>query len=207
MEILSLEQQRLLQAELSNGETLLWTGKPNPRVVFHASDWGTIPLAILLAAFSIFWEAGVSGYGPIGSKSGSASPFMMVWGVPFILLGQYMVWGRFLYAAWKKRRIVYALSNERVFVLVVRPGAKVISTWLRSVAGVEKDVRSDGIGTLKFGETPPLWGARGTKTAAADGLYLNSATAVFVDIDNAADVAEQVAQALKRFHTTTQVTR
>jgi hypothetical protein len=30
MENLTLEEQRLLQAELSSGESVLWTGKPKP---------------------------------------------------------------------------------------------------------------------------------------------------------------------------------
>jgi hypothetical protein len=201
MQSLSLEEQRVLQAELSTGESLLWTGKPNPRVIFHASDWVTIPTGIFVAGFSIFWEAGVGGSGP-WRGGGDPSSFMMLWGIPFIIVGQYMLWVRFLYAAWKKTRITYALTNERILVIVAPPQAKVISIYLRSVPGITKDVRADGIGTLKFGDTPPVWGARGTKMLAADGLYLNSATPVFVDIDNASDVADQVTQALKRFHTT-----
>jgi hypothetical protein len=195
MENLTLEEQRLLQAELSGGESVLWTGKPNPRVVFHPSDWAVIPFSLMWGGFAIFWELGVLGMGPFGNK-GSSWNFGVPWGIPFVIMGQYFIWGRFLYVAWKKARIVYALTNERILLVVRPPQSRVLSLYLRSIPGVEKEIRSDGIGTLKFGETPPVWGGRGTKTASE--LYLNSPTPVFVDIDNAVGVADLVTRELRR---------
>ena len=99
----------------------------------------------------------------------------------------------------KKKRILYAVTNERLLLLVQPPQGKVQSLYLSSVPGIEREIRSDGIGTLKFGNTnyaPSNWGSRGTKTASE--LYLNSPTPVFVDIDNAADVADQVRRELRR---------
>jgi hypothetical protein len=194
MENLTLEEQRLLQDELSNGESLLWMGKPNTRVIFHATDWYMVPFSLLWGGFAIFWEAGVSGLGPFSGK-GSWS-FGMLWGIPFVLIGQYMIWGRFFYAAWKKKRILYALTSERLFTLVRPPQQKIVSIYLRSVPGIDKQIRRDGIGTLKFGETPPMW-ATGRNNKTADALYLNSSTPVFVDIDDAANVATRVSQQLR----------
>jgi hypothetical protein len=197
MESLTLDEQRLLNDELAPGETLLWTGKPNPRVIFHASDWYVIPFSLLWGGFAIFWEAGVSGIGPWAGK-GSPWSFGMLWGIPFVVMGQYMIWGRFLYTAWKKGRVLYALATQRVVVLVRPPQAKVISRYLENVPGIEKEVRSDGIGTLKFGETAPLYGGGRGKNASMEGLYLNSSTPVFVDIDHAKDAAELISRELRR---------
>ena len=202
MDNLTLEEQRLLQGELSSGEALLWAGKPNGRVIFHRSDLTMVPFSLLWGGFFIFWEAGVSGHGFMAGKHQDPSFFMMLWGVPFVIIGQYLIWGRFLYAAWKKTRILYALTNERLFVFVRPPQQKIISLYLRSVPGIEKELRADGIGTLKFGDTPPISAGRGKKTAAADGLYLNSSTPVFVDIDHAADVADQINRELRRISQT-----
>jgi hypothetical protein len=195
MENFTLEEQRVLQAELSQGEAVIWTGKPNRRVVFHSSDWYMIPFSLLWGGFAIFWEAGVSGLGPWSSK-GSPWSFGMLWGIPFVLIGQYMIWGRFLYIAWKKQRILYAVTSERLLVIVRPPQQKVISRYLQNVPGIEKEIRSDGIGTLKFGETPPMWSS-GRNSKTADALYLNSSTPVFVDIDNAQDAANLVARQLR----------
>jgi len=197
MENLTLEEQRLLQDELSSGESLLWTGKPNPRVIFHASDSYMIPFSLMWGGFAIFWEAGVSGIGPWAGK-GSPWSFGMLWGVPFVLIGQYMIWGRFFYTAWKKKRVLYALTTERLIVLVRPPQAKVISRYLENVPGIEKEIRSDGLGTLKFGETPPIYGGGRGKNASMEGLYLNSSTPVFVDIDNARDVADMIQREIRR---------
>lgn len=195
MENFTLEEQRELQAELSGSESILWTGKPNPHVIFHPSDLFMIPFSLLWGGFAILWEAGACGVGPFGNK-GTWS-FGVLWGIPFVLIGQYVIWGRFFYVAWKKTRILYAVTTERLILIVRPPQGKVMSLYLRSVPGVEKEIRSDGIGTLKFGETPPLWGNRRTKTANNE-LYLNSPTPVFVDIDNASDVAEIVTRELRR---------
>lgn len=37
--------------------------------------------------------------------------------VSFVLVGQYYIWGRFIYALWKKRRTYYAVTNRRVLVV------------------------------------------------------------------------------------------
>ncbi len=199
MENLSLEDQRLLQTELSAGESLIWTGKPNPRVIFHSSDWFVVPFSLLWGGFAILWEAGVSGAGPWGGKS--RWDFGMLWGIPFVVIGQYMIWGRFFYNAWRKRRIVYALTNERVITIVTPPQARVISAYLRSLPGIEKEFRSDGIGTLKFGETLPFFSGRGSKTGRSE-LFLDNAIPVFVDIDDAAAVADLATRELRRIQNT-----
>jgi hypothetical protein len=195
MQTLNLEEQRLLQGELSGGEAILWTGKPSPRVIFDRSDLAVIPFSLLWAGFAIFWEMGVSGHGFAPDKNPSI--FMQLWGVPFVIIGQYFVWGRFFFTAWKKSSILYALTNQRLFVLVRPPNAKTISLYLRGVDRIQKEIRPDGIGTLKFGETPPIFGSRGQKTADMSGLYLNNEIPVFVDIDDAAAVADQVDKAMK----------
>jgi hypothetical protein len=99
------------------GESLLWTGQPCQTVIFHPSDWYAIPFSFMWGGFAIFWEYMVTGgFGLHGAPS-----FFAVWGIPFILIGQYMIWGRFLYTAWRKSVTFYGLTNQRVLVLNTRP--------------------------------------------------------------------------------------
>jgi hypothetical protein len=79
---------------------------PNRGVIFHSDDWYVVPFSLLWGGFAIFWEAGVTGYGGNSPRGGGAPLFMQLWGIPFVVLGQYMIWGRFLYDAWLKRRIL-----------------------------------------------------------------------------------------------------
>jgi hypothetical protein len=84
-----------MRCELLSGENLHWASMPDPRVIFHSDDWAIVPFSLLWAGFSIFWQAGVLGYWGNGPRNGTISWFMVVWGIPLIVIGQYMVWGRF----------------------------------------------------------------------------------------------------------------
>jgi hypothetical protein len=98
----TINQDSLLaiQPELTSGESLLWAGQPNSGVIFHKEDLFLIPFSLLWGGFAIFWEGAVAGYwGSSGTRSGHAWVFGMIWGIPFVLIGQYMIWGRFLYSA------------------------------------------------------------------------------------------------------------
>jgi hypothetical protein len=187
MQNLTPDEQQRLQSELSSNEDVLWTGKPNPRVIFHRSDWAGIPFSLLWGGFAIFWEAGVTGH--FGFDHGKTAPFFfMLWGIPFVIGGQYLIWGRFFYAAWRKKRVIYAITNLRVIVLSLPPKPKTITAYIDTLPVIDKEMRSDGIGILKFGHvSKPITAGRGRgNNYDIDGLFLNSGVPVFVDIDNAA---------------------
>ena len=197
MESLSIEEQHRLQKELLSGEHVLWAGKPNRRIVFHRSDLGMIPFSLFWAGFSIFWELGVSGHGFAPDRKSVSLHGRL--GNPVHFYRSVSGLGTVPLRHVEKTRILYALTNERLLVIVGPPQAKFISGYLRAVPGIEKEMRSDGIGTLKFGDIPPLWAAgRRRETAAVDGLYLNSGTPVFVDIDAADDVANRISTQIRR---------
>src|SRR5262249_44893360 len=107
----------VIQPEITSDEKILWAGQPNTRVIFHKEDLYLIPFSLFWGGFAIFWEAGVAGYWGSGTRSGNPWAFGMVWGIPFVIIGQYLIWGRFFYAAWKKKRTHYAVTNRRVIVV------------------------------------------------------------------------------------------
>ena len=136
-----------IQPELLSGETISWSGQPNPRVIFHKEDAFLIPFSLLWGGFAIFWEAGVTGFWGTGAHQ--APSFFMLWGVPFVLIGQYLIWGRFFYDAWLKRRTHYAVTNRRVIVLQ-QGRRKLVSAYLDSLPVVAKEGPDSGPGTLQF---------------------------------------------------------
>ena len=105
-----------IQPDLTSGENILWAGQPKAGVIFHRQDLFLIPFSLFWGGFTIFWEFLASGFG--GSKSGASAPSLfLIWGVPLVVIGQYLIWGPFLYVAWLKKRTNYAVTNKRVIVV------------------------------------------------------------------------------------------
>jgi hypothetical protein len=172
-----------IQPELTSGESILWAGQPNTRVSFHKEDLFLIPFSLMWGGFAIFWEGAVAGYwGSSGTRSGQPWVFGMIWGIPFVLIGQYMIWGRFLYSAWKKKRTHYAVTSRRV--LVVQNGWKrqMTSAYIDTLPTLIKESNSSGIGTLRFAQQESMWsGRRGW--GAWDGMVVGNVP-TFCDIED-----------------------
>jgi hypothetical protein len=101
-----------IQPELTSGESVVWVGQPSGAVFFHKENGVLIPFSLLWGGFAIFWEFGAAGFWGSNSHPGTPWLFGMLWGIPFVLIGQYLIWGRFFSVAWKKRH--YAVTNRRV---------------------------------------------------------------------------------------------
>lgn len=109
--------------------------------------------------FTIFWELIASGFW--GSKGGAGAPsFFLIWGIPFVLVGQYLIWGRFLYVAWLKKRTNYAVTNRRVVVVQDGWSRRVASSYLDTLPTIVKEDASTGTGVLRFAPVPPSWSTR-----------------------------------------------
>jgi hypothetical protein len=176
----------MFSTELAPGETIEWSGQPNPAVVVHKEDWGAIPFSLLWGGFAIFWLLGASGI--LGWADRPDRPFQwfgVIWGTPFVLFGQYFIWGRFLYARWIKQRTYYAMTSRRALIVQKRRGKRTASSaFFATTPVIEKSVRSDGIGSISFGG--PVqggwhWGKNSPPRCPTFG-----------DIDNA-DVVYQIA--------------
>ena len=134
--------------DLAKGERLLWSGVPRQGMLFRASDAFMIPFSLLWAGFAVFWELSVIRDG--------APAFFALWGVPFVLVGAYIVAGRFVVDARRRRNTAYGLTNERIIISsgAFRPSLK--SLALRTLSDLTLDQRADGSGTITFGPASPL---------------------------------------------------
>ena len=91
------------------------------------------PFSILWGGFAIFWEAGVLGYWGDSARKHTAPSFFAIWGIPFVIAGQYFIWGRFLTEAWLKRKTYYGVTNRRVLIVQEGWKRKIRSCYLESI--------------------------------------------------------------------------
>jgi hypothetical protein len=167
----------VVQDELLPSETVLWSGQPSSSVIFHRQDGYLIPFSLMWGGFAIFWESMASAIA--APRHGHAAPgFFLLWGIPFVVIGQYLIWGRFLYDAWLKKRTYYAVTNKRVIALQNGFSHRTVSSNLDSLTVVVEEGGSNGTGTLRFG-AQPNWNTRGW---GMWNLMTLTDTPTFVDI-------------------------
>jgi hypothetical protein len=142
------QPQLELQQYMAPGESLLWSGQPEAGLKLRPSDAYVIPFSLMWAGFAIFWEAGV--------LNTEAPFFFRLWGIPFVLVGLYMVFGRFFAEAWLRARTVYGVTNQRV---LIRSGLSrsLTSLPLRTLPAVTVTERPSGSGTITFGATSSVF--------------------------------------------------
>lgn len=160
------------------GESICWAGMPNSQVIFHSDDWVAIPFSLIWTSFFVFCEG--SALGKWG-KNKQADIFLSLWGIPFLVLGNYMVWGRFLSDAWLKRRTFYAVTNRRVLIVQNAWRRETSTTFLEHIPSIEQEgtVR----GTLWLGPKYPVLAGRGSPKRDMSRFSIGDVP-VFADIDD-----------------------
>jgi hypothetical protein len=175
------EAALVVQPELTSSERILWAGRPVLGTILHREDLFLIPFSLIWGGFAIFWEAGVAGFWGHGRSSGP-SIFGMIWGIPFVLVGQYAIWGRFLVVQWKKRRTHYAVTNQRVIVVQTGPSRKTAAAYIDRLPMLIKESGNGASGTLRFGESEPAWSTR--RGWSMWDIMAIGAVPVFVDVED-----------------------
>ena len=137
-----------IERELSSGERLLWSGQPQRGIRLRSSDAFLIPFSLLWCGFAIFWEASVITKG--------APFFFRLWGVPFVLVGLYLVFGRFIVDARTRERTFYGVTSERIIIVSGLFSRQTKSLQLRTLSDISLAERADGSGTITFGPQHPM---------------------------------------------------
>ncbi len=134
-----------IDRELAAGERVLWSGQPRQGIALRGSDALMIPFSLMWGGFAFFWEWSV--------LHSDAPPFFALWGIPFVAIGIYIIFGRFFVEAWQRSRTHYAVTNERVLIVEGLFRNTVRSVSLRTLADMSLTERSDGEGSISFGQS------------------------------------------------------
>lgn len=130
-----------LKNDLLTNEQILWVGKPRTGILFRSSDVFFIPFSLIWTGFILFWERGVIAIG---------NPFLILWGIPMLVMGFYITIGRFIADAIRRKNTVLAITPERI---LVKTGVFKITTTafiIKNLQTIRLQQGAKGTGTITF---------------------------------------------------------
>jgi len=141
--------EEAITENLERGEALLWSGQPQKGLRLRSQDLFLIPFSLMWGGFAIFWEFSVITHP--GKCDGSTGLFMTLWGIPFVCIGLYFIFGRFFADAYNRSRTFYGVTNERIIILSGIFSRQVKSLQLRTLSDISLNQGSGDVGTITFG--------------------------------------------------------
>lgn len=92
------------------------------------------------SGFAFFWEASVILMG--------APLIFKLWGIPFVVMGLYILIGRFFARAWQLSETFYVVTTHRI-LFYSRNGMSFIT--YSKIPSLEKYIQKNGMGTIYLG--------------------------------------------------------
>jgi len=139
----NFELEEELRSNLSAGEKLIWAGKPKKGIVFRSSDIYLIPFSLFWGGFALFWETSVFVTG--------APFFFRLWGIPFVLVGLYMMIGRFFVDAKQRANTTYGITADRIIIKSGIFTKEIKSLNIKNLTDITLVQKADNSGTINLG--------------------------------------------------------
>jgi hypothetical protein len=143
---MDFEGEQKIRNELRPKEQLLWCGQPYAGILFR---WFDVPISI----FGLIWTGGVVTGMVEGFQKGP--PIALLFFIPFILVGAFFLFGRFLFDAWLRSKTYYAISDQRAFILAGVFSQTVRSFHLDTLSEITVTERRNGYGRIILGAVSP----------------------------------------------------
>lgn len=140
------ELSQELQPYLNQSERLLWAGKPKAGILFRTSDLFVVPFSLLWCGFAVFWVF-------MAQKAGG---IFALFGVPFVVIGLYFVFGRFLVDARQRAGTVYGLTEDRILIRSGLFSKSLQSVNIKALTDFQYTEKKDGSGTITLGPKNPM---------------------------------------------------
>ncbi|PIV76163.1 MAG: hypothetical protein COW55_02820 [Rhodobacteraceae bacterium CG17_big_fil_post_rev_8_21_14_2_50_65_11] len=113
---------------LEPGERILWQGQPRRNI-----DWSGLVnpmtlMGVFFTGFSLFWIAMAFAM-TVGTDAPFPFNFFPLFGLPFLLIGLWMLGGRLVVDAWLRGRTWYTLTSQTAFIARNAFGKKTLESW------------------------------------------------------------------------------
>ena len=139
MENMEDSYNQAVRNALQPGEYVLWEGSPRKGIRLQKSDAVLIPFSLFWCGFAGFWEYTViAGGGPL---------IMALFGIPFILVGLYLLFGRFVSRARSLSSTHYVVTDQRLLFLYRKNTQFLL---YQNIETLEKEQTKDDRGTIYF---------------------------------------------------------
>ena len=142
---MTYEVEQKLRPELTREERLLWSGAPQPGLRWRSSDWFAVPF-VLLWCYMMMYGSTRHGIQPEQSPL-----YLRPEGIPFVLIGLYMLVGRFFVDWYQRTRTVYGLTDQRVIIISGVFNRQVKSLTLANLSDISLTESGNGTGIITFG--------------------------------------------------------
>lgn len=129
--------------QIQGDERLLWADKPATGIKFRSTDIFIFIFSVLWLSFSLFWTY----------MAMDASIFFAMFGIPFILVGIHLLFGRFIFDALSRKNTVYGLTNKRIIQKSGLFKVHYKSVFLDSLPSLSYTEKPNGSGDINFGHT------------------------------------------------------
>jgi len=179
------ETESQIEHELGDGERLLWSGKPRQGIVFRSFDVFVIPFSLMWSGFVVF--------AVVNALSSDSPPFLVLWLIPFVLAGLYILFGRFIVDAMRRERTAYGVTDQRVIIISGYFSRRVQSLNLGTLSDLSLSEKRNRSGTITFGPSHPMssmWGYGWPSWAGA-----GHSTSMFETIEDAREVYDLIRRA------------
>jgi len=125
---------------LMPGESLLWYGQPDPSQVFQRNDIFLLPFGLFFFVFAVFWVA-------MASMAGGA---FALFGLPFVGVGAYLLFGRLIHTKEVKKYTHYAITDRRVLLLYRGSRVAFRDIALSQLGQLSLESSTAGLGTVRI---------------------------------------------------------
>lgn len=166
------------------GEKLLWKGAPEPGLKFRPKDIFLTAFGLVFFSFAVFWM--------YASRYELEAPiYFTLFGTPFVLVGAYLVIGRYFWEAYKRGRTSYTLTDKRAIIRVNAFGQSQKTVTLNDLPEVELEERGDGSGTIVFGRDITTGHGDNRSTSYAPRFeFIKDVTRVYQMVEKARNATE-----------------
>ncbi|CUS03028.2 conserved protein of unknown function [Candidatus Promineifilum breve] len=174
------EATTIITSHLSPGERLLWAGRPKQGLLLRGEDAFLIP-------FSLIWSLPV--LSRLSSRAVLSNPIDLL----FLVMGLYLLVGRFIVDAWLRSRTYYGVTDRHGVIIRLSTAAEMQSVSLTSLSYLKLTLRRGGTGTIEIGRPrkSSIFGPRASRAFPFPGAhdYLPPA---FEAIPNAREVYDLI---------------